>query len=189
MPTEPLLPSGWTLGPAGRLVIGDVSPYWYITINKVIIYKVIHLCILSISNISITYIFLNVIDIGDDLYSEVSLYLGDFFVVYDLWYIYIYIDLVNGIYIAQQLRSETHHIVTTRFAEMVLEVSVLKGRHLNTPSSLIPKQMFLFSMSCIARWPWLDMLHHASRCRTSCWGNMSVAMNLGCSVVPILLGN
>lgn len=44
----------------------------------------IHLCILSISNISITYIFLNVIDIGDDLYSEVSLYLGDFFVVYDL---------------------------------------------------------------------------------------------------------
>ena len=27
MPTEPLLPSGWTLGPAGRLVIGDVSPY------------------------------------------------------------------------------------------------------------------------------------------------------------------
>lgn len=90
MPTEPLLPSGWTLGPAGRLVIGDVSPYWYITINKVIIYKVIHLCILSISNISITYIFLNVIDIGDDLYSEVSLYLGDFFVVYDLWYIYIY---------------------------------------------------------------------------------------------------
>lgn len=90
------------------------------------------------------------IDIGDDLYSKVSLYLGDF-----LWLmicdIYIYIDLVNGIYIAQQLRSETHHIVTTRFAEMVLEVSVLKGRHLNTPSSLIPKQMFLFSMSCVAR--------------------------------------
>ena len=94
MPTEPLLPSGWTLGPDGD---------WWMVMISTAKFLLCSWVIFMVDDLMYIYIY--------TLHTHTHIY------IYTYTYLYKYrkyIYLVNGIYlyIGQQLRTERHYIVT-----------------------------------------------------------------------------